>query len=318
MRPKLAIKAQWILIVGLLLEASIQGATPPTLPSEDRILQSSLELERRTMPWCPHECAMIVPFIADYRHGSDHLVFVGVQHVFRPGTPTMRAVAAGFDAIKAKVVILEGFPTAMGESPMPLVQEAHRYGRPDAEPFAHGEAMYAASLALARGIPFIGGEPTKAEEIQILKTKGFTDADIAFRSLLGWLSQAVRAAAIPDMSEQSIKKIYPALVEDVWTQNHLQAPSFDELQQRYRAVYGVNIVGDDVTARIDHVFDKTRYGSMDQIGMVTRDRNLLGLIEQQLTDRHSVLVVYGGSHWATLSSALEKRFGKPSIRPFIN
>jgi hypothetical protein len=49
---------------------------------------------------------------------------------------------------------------------------------------------------------------------------------------------------------------------------------------------------------------------------MTRDRHLLGLIERQLTDRHSVLVVYGGSHWAMLSSALEKRLGKPSVALF--
>jgi len=27
-----------------------------------------------------------------------------------------------------------------------------------------------------------------------------------------------------------------------------------------------------------------------------------------------VLVVYGGSHWTTLSGALQKRLGKPTIR----
>jgi hypothetical protein len=50
---------------------------------------------------------------------------------------------------------------------------------------------------------------------------------------------------------------------------------------------------------------------------MTRDRHLLSLIEQQLTDRHSVLVVYGGSHWSTLSAALQKRLEKPRVRPFI-
>jgi hypothetical protein len=51
--------------------------------------------------------------------------------------------------------------------------------------------------------------------------------------------------------------------------------------------------------------------------MMTRDQHLLGLIEQQLAKRHSVLVVYGGSHWSTLSAALEKRLGKPKVRAFI-
>jgi hypothetical protein len=51
--------------------------------------------------------------------------------------------------------------------------------------------------------------------------------------------------------------------------------------------------------------------------MMTRDRHLLGLIEQQLAERHTVLVVYGGSHWATLSAALQERLGRPKIKPFL-
>jgi hypothetical protein len=47
--------------------------------------------------------------------------------------------------------------------------------------------------------------------------------------------------------------------------------------------------------------------------MKTRDRHLLGLIEQQLTERHSVLVVFGGSHWATLSAALIKQAGFDNV-----
>jgi hypothetical protein len=50
--------------------------------------------------------------------------------------------------------------------------------------------------------------------------------------------------------------------------------------------------------------------------MMTRDRHLLRLIEQQLAERHSVLVVYGGSHWATLSAALQERLGSPKSDHF--
>lgn len=53
------------------------------------------------------------------------------------------------------------------------------------------------------------------------------------------------------------------------------------------------------------------------MNMMTRDQHLLGLIEQQLPERHSILVVYGGSHWATLSAALQARLGRPKIRPFL-
>jgi hypothetical protein len=276
----------------------VYAATPFTLPSEDRILPSSLELERKTEPWCPGDCAVTVPFVASYRKGAERLVFVGAQHAFRPNAPTMRAVDEGFAEIQPHMVIVEGFPTAMGENPPPLVAEAHRYGAPDADEFARGEAMYAASIALLRQIPFLGGEPTREEELQVLKTKGFTEADIAFSGLLGGLSQALRSGDIPDTSPGSLVKIYPRLIQELklpldhggW---NLDAPSLDKFRQHYRDIYGVDLAGDhEFPLRID-AGDTTRHGQQSRVDMMTRDRHLLGLIEQQLAERHSVLVVRG-------------------------
>jgi hypothetical protein len=163
------------LLLGMLAEASIHAATPLTLPSEDLIQTSSLELERRTEPWCPGDCAVAVPFVASYRKGTERLIFVGAHHAFQPNDPTMRAVEAGFDQFQPEVVILEGFPTAWGENPPPLVADAHRYGTAGADEFARSEGIYAASIALERAVPFIGGEPTREEQNQVLKAKGFTE-----------------------------------------------------------------------------------------------------------------------------------------------
>jgi hypothetical protein len=63
--------------------------------------------------------------------------------------------------------------------------------------------------------------------------------------------------------------------------------------------------------RIDVVHDNTRNGQQAKVSMMTRDRHLLGLIEQQLAKKRAVLVVFGGSHWATLSAALQERLGTP-------
>ena len=316
-------KRLWGSMVGMLMAASTNAATPLTLPSEDRILPSSLELERRTQPWCPGNCAVEVPFVASYRKRAERLVFVGVRHAFNPNDPTMRAVKAGFAEFQPKAVILEGFPSVMGANPPPLVDEAQRYGASDADEFARGEAMYAASIALALGVPFLGGEPTREEQNQVLKSKGFTNADIAFSALAGMFSQAFRSGDIPDTSIGSLEKIYPRLAQALrqplasggW---NLDAPSLDEFRRRYKALYGVDIVGDDTfPLRIDVVNDNTRNGQQSKINMVTRDRHLLGLIEQQLAERHWVLVVFGGSHWSTLSAALEEQLGKPKVRPFL-
>jgi len=304
------------------MAASVNAATPFTLGNEDRIQPWSLELERRTQPWCPGDCAWAVPFVASYRNGTERLVFVGARHAFHPNDPTMRAVAAGFTKIQARVVIVEGFPTAMGENPPPLVAEANRHGTPDADEFARGEGMYAASIALMRGIPFVGGEPTREEENQALKAKGFTDADIAFSALLGRFSQALRSSEIPDTSPTSLAKVYPRLAQELKAPTYrggwnLDAPSLDEFRQRYRDMFGVDIVGDDKFPLRMDPGDTTRHGQQSKVNMMTRDRHLLGLIEQQLVERRSVLVIYGASHWSTLSAALEERLGRPKVSPFL-
>jgi hypothetical protein len=45
-----------------------------------------------------------------------------------------------------------------------------------------------------------------------------------------------------------------------------------------------------------------------------RDEHLLATILRELAANNSILVVYGSSHWTTLSRALEDRLGKPAIR----
>jgi hypothetical protein len=316
-------KALCGLLLGMLVETSVNAATHFTLPSEDRIQPSSLELERRVEPWCPGDCAMGVPFVATYRKGTERLVFVGAHHAYHPNDSTMQAVKAGFDQFQPKVVILEGFPTAMDVNPPQLVAQARQYGTADADEFVRSEANYAASIALARAIPFIGGEPTREEQSQVLKAKGYTDTDLAFSALLGAYSQALRSGDMPNTSAESLAKIYPRLAEDIKAPpnrggSNLDAPSLEDFRERYKKMYGVDIVGDDkFPLRIDVVNDNTRNGQQAKVGMMTRDRHLLGLIEQQLTERHTVLVVYGGSHWATLSAVLQERLGKPKIKPFL-
>jgi hypothetical protein len=312
------------MFASLTATAWVHAAQPPSpLPSEDRIQPSSLELEQRLEPWCPGDCAVTVPFVAIYRNGIERLVFVASHHAFLPSDPTMRAVKFGFNRIQAKVVILEGFPTVMGESPPQLVAEVHRYGTRDADEYSRGEGAYAGSLALASDVPFIGGEPTREEQNEVLKAKGFTDADLAFNGLLGAYSQALRSGDMPNMTAGSVAKIYPSLADGIKAPINrgglnLDAPSLAEFQARYKELYGVDIVGDaQFPLRSDVVNDNTRNGQQSKVNMMTRDRHLLGLIEKQLSEKHSVLVVYGGSHWATLSAALQARLGRPKITPFL-
>jgi hypothetical protein len=307
------------MMLGMLMVISGTSFPASRSATEQLILPPSIELERKTQPWCPGDCTLAVPFVADYRKENERLVFVGVRHAFEPGHPTMRAIAFAFDAVQPGVVILEGFPLRMGENPPQLVELAKNYGSPHGPDFARGEASYAASLALARHIPFIGGEPTHAEQLEALKLKGFTEQEVTFGSLLGWFSQARRSGDMPDTSPESLEKSYPSLAQNVAAQWRLGAPTLAAFRQRYSDLYGVDISKDEeFTLRTDAVFDNTRQGELSKATTTVRDRHLWALIDDQLTKRNSVLVVYGGSHWSTLSVVLEGRLGKPQITPFLN
>jgi hypothetical protein len=154
--------------------------------------------------------------------------------------------------------------------------------------------------------------------------KGLTDADLAFSGLLDAYSQALRSGDMPDTSVESLAKIYPRLAENIKAPPNsgglnLDAPTLQDFRERYKEMYGVDIVGDDkFPLRIDVVNDNTRHGRQTKVSMKTRDRHLLGLIEQRLAEKHAVLVAYGGSHWATLSAALQELLGRPKIKAFLD
>jgi hypothetical protein len=132
-------------------------------------------------------------FTASYWSNDDVLVFVRAHHVFTPPNSTLRAVSAGFAPASPAIVIVEGFPTSMGAGPPSLVEEART---PQADEFAKSEAMYAASLALRRGVPFVGGEPTREEQLQALIRQGYTPTDVYFAYLL--VHAGLRAAGAPE------------------------------------------------------------------------------------------------------------------------
>ena len=276
----------------------------------------SLELEKRTQPWCPGDCALAVPFTAVYKSGDRTLVFVGVRHVFTPENTTIRAIDLGFASVRPALVIVEGFPTAMGDSPEPLVKHARKRGTPEEDQFTKSEPMYAISRAMSRGIPFIGGEPTRAEQAQALKRKGYATADIAFAFLLGGLSQSVRSGELGGTADPGIAESFARWSNAFSDQHRLQPLSLEEVEIRYRSMFGVELRRDDKFITRLEPGTASPLALLNQADMIARDEHLLAIIDKEVAARRRVLVVYGGSHWSTLSQALLGRFGEPKITPF--
>ncbi|MBS0377827.1 MAG: hypothetical protein JSS29_05015 [Proteobacteria bacterium] len=281
----------------------------------DPIPLYTADLDARVQSWCPRPCVDAPPFVASYPpvHGQ-RLVFVAARHAFTPRSRTMRAVAIGFSRAAPGIVILEGFPTAMGENPAPLVKKALEYGTRNADEYARGENMYAASLALRSHVPFVGGEPTRGEQLKVFTGLGFANADVCFAYMVGSFVQALRAGTLEAPGDARFREAYAVWAQGFRDQYALEPLSPGEFAQVYRATFGVAYAGDKHLSTRADPGTSSMVGRIKQAEMHIRDEHLLGLIRKYLDGGKSVLVVYGGSHWSTLSAALELELGKPGIR----
>jgi hypothetical protein len=82
-------------------------------------------------------------------------------------------------------------------------------------------------------------------------------------------------------------------------------------------MFGVDVRHDASLAGRSEAGTNSPVALLNQADMIIRDEHLLATIENELAMKKRVLVVYGGSHWTTLSRALQKRLGKPKIHPFL-
>jgi hypothetical protein len=212
------------------------------------------------------------------------------------------------------MVIVEGFPTAMGESPQALVDEARKRGTPDATSYANGEGMYAATLAIAQHIPFVGGEPTYEEEVSALMHKGYSLPDISFTFVLRNLGQSKRSGQIPTPDDGTFERVYEQVARGVARQLNTQSLPFAEFAGRYREMFGTDIRSDENLVKRNDPGTGNVVAAIGQADMRGRDEHLLATILQAIGSRKRVLVVYGQSHWVTLSAALQDEFGKPAIK----
>jgi hypothetical protein len=302
-------------IFRLILTASVsiamaQGATPV----QETVPLFTPALEQRLHPPCPQGCEPDAPFTATYRKAGQKLVFLAAKHVFIANNGTFRAIDSAFAAGFPALVIVEGFPTAWGESPAPIVQEAQGRAAPGASDYARGEAMYAASVALSRGIPFLGGEPAPAEQVQALEHRGYAAPDIAFAYLVQDLSQSVRSGDVAAGSgDPKLAAAFARWAQGFVDRYSLKPLSLEEFSARYQLMFRVAVTEDSELAERPSPGTDSAVALLIQADMNVRDKHLLATIEKELASKKRVLVVYGEGHWTTLSRALQKRLGKPTI-----
>jgi hypothetical protein len=243
-------------------------------------------------------------FTARYVRGNEMLAFVGGRHHRQE---SLDEIKGAFRASAPRVVIVEAFPTVFGENPELIVRsEKLRDIEPDT---TRGEPFYAAWLALRSNVPFIGGEPSISEEFEALEKAGYSRQETHFAFL-------VRDLVNAGVNASNLAETY-AKASQRTAQRFNQTPMpLDEFLARYREAFGVAFQDDPQRADRDVPGPDTSVGRILQGDMHARDEHLLALIQEQLARRKRVLVVYGSSHWVTLSGALAAQLGEPKLKTY--
>lgn len=256
------------------------------------------------------------PYTALHARGGRRLAFVAATHTVDPDSSTMAAIRQAFDTVRPATVIIEGFPSEMGENPEIITEIIEQAALPEADPYARGEAAYAARLAIAAGVPFQGGEPTEAAQTRALLAQGFSVRDVFFADLLKVLPQSIRGGEISGTDDARFEEVFARWTVSLAVERD-DAPriDLDQFAAWYEAQFGVHYRLDArFSDRADPSAD-TLVGSILRAQSLLRDRHLYGVILQAVRARGRVLVVYGGTHRTTLAPALSAALGPAELWP---
>lgn len=253
------------------------------------------------------------PFLAVFKRGDRTLGFVAAEHSINGGDPTFALVRNAFDAVQPRAVIIEGLKTALGEWPRPIVERARRL-KASSDPYADGEPLYTAHMAMDRDIPLWGGEPSDQDIYAALLAAGSDPQDAFYAFLFGPLAQSVREGDISGPDDPRFDPRFEWWAKWI-ARNLTPAPDASALAFRawYRARTGLDLNADPNWLAND---DPDHAGPIQrELKQHTRirDQHLLNLIRSRLETHRRLLVVYGGSHFATMWSPLVRQLGPPRL-----
>ena len=277
------------------------GTSVPAIPLYSQQLADELE-PSKTAPW-----------VATYRSGKKVLGFVAADHVFTAENPTIEAIRRAFADVNPSRVIVEGFPTALGESPEPILQSLGRREGPDADPYAKSEAIFAVSQARSRNVPFVGGEPTIVEEMDALVAKRYNRDDVRFAMLLRGLGVSRRSGGMPAGDAEAFSTAYRQAARSFAYMTRTESMSEKDFITTYLRIVGTDPISDVEMPDRGNPGTETVLQRMSADNMRIRDEHLYSTILRELGEHDRVLVVYGSSHWTTLARALQAKLGKPAM-----
>ncbi len=254
-----------------------------------------------------------MPFLAVYGGARPRLGFVAALHAVDPASATFKLVDTGFERVAPRRLILEGFTHDWGDNPRQIAALAARRTDPQADAFTRSESVFAAARALERGVPFRGGELGEPDLVDRLAASGFARQDLLNVMLIKVLDQDHNGGVFTKPEGPAFEAAFDRWAGILAATHGAPAPSVAQFRTWYQDRFGTALADDPDWRRRAWPGQPGLGGRIAQAQGLERDRFLLARIREAAASDPSVLVVYGGSHLASLWTALSADFGPPEI-----
>ncbi len=296
------------LVLSLAAAPLLPGCAPREYRAEVALL----------VPWsaAAQEALPDPPYVARYARDGKALSFLASLHEHRPGNQVFRMVAAEFAALEPEVVVIEGLRRAAGLSPG--FYRDWVATMPEDGIWPAGEAGFTASLALARGIPFVGGEPTPQEVLEGMAGSPFGLRDLVCYFVLRQIPQWQRTGRDP---EHAFPELYAAfLVEQARALDVAPAdlPGPEDFATWYEAATGRPFDPAAITVMDAAPISGPQALLPNRIAVqvdLVRNASITRVTAEMLNRYDRVLVVYGAGHHVQQAPVLEAMLGVPRLLP---
>lgn len=251
----------------------------------------------------------IAPYLTRFVYDDSELMFVASDHSHTPGSPNLKTIASAFSLFKPTILIVEGYETRLGYSHPGVIAQTELCN--DAIGTSGcSEIDFAIGEALSSNTPFIGAEPSPADEFEYMvnaSSEQYSLEDYVGLQVARTLVQLARGSgAEDDVIKQNLEHLF----------SYLQKAT-PELQtftrQRYLDWCAAKLIRsdclsfheEDLVPRVSSETNIIQEMSYHSLG--ARDHSLLEVINTQRNKGEPrILIVFGSSHLSVLRGELSK------------
>lgn len=253
------------------------------------------------------------PYLVTYEGCGKRLIYVAANHVNTPESPTYEMIRHVFENNNIDAVIVEGFPSEFGLSPINMISHAKSVDgtAADAEPYL------VIREAVRNAATFQGGEPSDGTVLEYVSKRGYSPTDLLGYYIVRQIPQLIMSEAISGVDdprlENEIFDIVGAFAQD--TGKDIGALSgvdgLAPFSAWYEATNGIPLsdgYSEQDAWPATAVSEPKATNIMSDLVADARDRHIIATLNEALTENQTVLIVYGSSHHVIHAPALEAAF----------